>query len=79
MPSPPRRLRGQIRVRHPKFGEKTISRERLRLAEAGGWERIAEAKPRRRKSAPQSSAQPDSTPSASTTATDPAQPDEVKE
>lgn len=78
MPSPPRRVRGKVRVGHPRFGEKTISRERLQAAEAGGWYRIAEPRPRRRRRT-QSSAQSDSSPSASTTATDPASPDDVKE
>lgn len=81
MPSPPRRLRGQIRVRHPRFGEKTISRERLTDAEAGGWTRVDEPKPRRarrRTAAP--SAPPDTPTSAPVTATDPAEPDsEMKE
>lgn len=82
MPSPPRRVRGRIRVRHPRFGEKTINRSRLSSAEAGGWVRLGEPKPRRvrRRTAPES-APPDDTASASIPASsDPAQPDsEMKE
>lgn len=77
MPSAPRRVRGRVKVRHPRYGVKTVDRSRLYQL-SRNWERVAEPK-RRRRSTPKPPT-PASEPSAPpSTVPDPDRPDSDKE
>jgi hypothetical protein len=77
MPSPPRRLRGFVRVRHVSGAEKLVRHSRLQQVLAGGqWQRVDEPTPRKR-SQTRRSATVDK--SASPRVTSPAEPDTEKE